>query len=825
MDTAAKSEQVFISYARYNYDFVQRLVADLKKAGINVWLDTQDLKAGTPDWEAAIREAICASQLVLLVASRESRKSPFVRDELLIAESCKIPILPIWAKGEVWIDAIPMGRGYSQYVDCRDKNYGSGLETILEKLTGTKPDVLVVSEPPSEKQLEINTLEKRNRQVLLSQVKRAWIDGVLKSSVFNAVLMELNLISREDFVYPWLKELGVHNHPNYHIPQGTTITDIFDRIGGDVFLITGEPGSGKTTTLLELAEDLIERAEKDADALLPIVLNLSSWTEKKTIRDWIIFELTTKYQVPSKIGENWIDNQNLILLLDGLDEVSSRFRNDCVDAVNTFHATYTSTPMVVCCRVKEFEALKAQLQIKYAIHIQPLVLEQALAYLEKLGSSLDGLRTALQKDQKLQELVRSPLLLSIMALTFQGMSDEDFQLSGTFEDRQKQLFDTYVERMLARPSKEKKYSPSDTLAWLKWLAQRMTEKNETVFQIERLQPDWISTDQEFVYELLSRLPVLILAGIVFLCIHFAFGGTELGILLGVPSGLLGLLEVRLLSRRTALLERIEAAAPAFGGSIGCVFGALAGVITNSSGGISAIASNGYGTFLISMAVGAGVSVVLDRARTIKPIEKLSWSWVDAQANFVQLSWLVLVGAILAGVLFFIFSSLTNTLGGIAAAFATLGFVISGILLTGGLVNNQIDDKTTPNQGIKQSVKNAAIAGILFGVVYGLFATIGGIVIAGIVPGIKVGLISALVFGFGASIIYGGTSSSKHLMLRMVLNSEGHIPQNYAHFLDYCVKRILLQRAGGAYIFIHRSLQEHFAQIDEKKILRNLSTSQ
>jgi len=412
-----------------------------------------------------------------------------------------------------------------------------------------------------------------------------------------------------------------------------------------------------------------------------------------------------------------------------------------------------------------------------------------------------------------------------MALTFQGMSDEDFQLSGTFEDRQKQLFDTYVERMLARPSKEKKYSPSDTLAWLKWLAQRMTEKNETVFQIERLQPDWISTDQEFVYELLSRLPVLILAGIVFLCIHFAFGGTELGILLGVPSGLLGLLEVRLLSRRTALLERIEAAAPAFGGSIGCVFGALAGVITNSSGGISAIASNGYGTFLISMAVGAGVSVVLDRARTIKPIEKLSWSWVDAQANFVQLSWLVLVGAILAGVLFFIFSSLTNTLGGIAAAFATLGFVISGILLTGGLVNNQIDDKTTPNQGIKQSVKNAAIAGILFGVVYGLFATIGGIVIAGIVPGIKVGLISALVFGFGASIIYGGTSSSKHLMLRMVLNSEGHIPQNYAHFLDYCVKRILLQRAGGAYIFIHRSLQEHFAQIDEKKILRNLSTSQ
>jgi len=275
MDTAAKSEQVFISYARYNYEFVQRLAVDLKKAGVDVWLDTQDLKAGTPDWEAAIRKAVCASQIVLLVASRESRESPFVRDELLIAESCKTPILPIWAKGDVWIDAIPMGRGYTQYVDCRDKNYASGLETILEKLTGVKPDVLIVTEPLPEGPIKINTLEKRNRQILLSQVKRAWIDGVLKSSVFNAVLMQLNLISREDFVYPWLKELGVHSHPNYHIPQGTTITDIFDRIGGDIFLITGEPGSGKTTTLLELAEDLIERAEKDADALIPVVLNLS----------------------------------------------------------------------------------------------------------------------------------------------------------------------------------------------------------------------------------------------------------------------------------------------------------------------------------------------------------------------------------------------------------------------------------------------------------------------------------------------------------------------------------------------------------------------
>jgi len=469
------------------------------------------------------------------------------------------------------------------------------------------------------------------------------------------------------------------------------------------------------------------------------------------------------------------------------------------------------------------------LQINDAIHIQPLVLEQALDYLEKLGPSVDGLRATLQKDRNLQELVSSPLLLSIMALTYQGMRDEDFQLSGTFEDRQRQLFDTYIERMLARPSKEKTYSTDKTLVWLKWLAQRLTEENETVFQIERLQPDWTSSGQGFVYSFLSIFPIITIVIIIFLYVHFAFGGTELGILLGIPSGLLGVLGVRLLSGRTALLERIEATAPAFGGFVGCAFGALVGVVANSAGGIPAIVSNGYGTFLISMIVGAGVSFVFDRVtgnhqRTIKPIEKLSWSWVDAQANFVQLSWLVLFGVLLSLVLFFAISILTNALGGLAIAFSTLGFITGGILLTGGLVNNQIDDKTTPNQSIKQSVKNAAIAAILFGIVYGLFAVISGIVISGTISGIKIGLVSALVFGFGASIVYGGTSSSKHLMLRMMLNSEGHMPWNYARFLDYCVKRIFLQRTGGSYIFIHRTLQEHFAQIDEKQILRNLRNS-
>jgi hypothetical protein len=40
---------------------------------------------------------------------------------------------------------------------------------------------------------------------------------------------------------------------------------------------------------------------------------------------------------------------------------------------------------------------------------------------------------------------------------------------------------------------------------------------------------------------------------------------------------------------------------------------------------------------------------------------------------------------------------------------------------------------------------------------------------------------------------------------------GYIPWNYARFLDYATERIFLQKVGG-YIFIHRLLLEHFAQM-------------
>lgn len=50
-------------------------------------------------------------------------------------------------------------------------------------------------------------------------------------------------------------------------------------------------------------------------------------------------------------------------------------------------------------------------------------------------------------------------------------------------------------------------------------------------------------------------------------------------------------------------------------------------------------------------------------------------------------------------------------------------------------------------------------------------------------------------------------------LRQILYQNGYIPWNYARFLNRCTDALVLQRIGGRVRFIHKTVQDHFAQMD------------
>lgn len=139
---------------------------------------------------------------------------------------------------------------------------------------------------------------------------------------------------------------------------GTRAIALFDRLGaGRSLLILGEPGAGKTTTLLELTRDLVVRAERGIDYRIPVVFTLSSWVaQKQEFANWLVEELNSKYQVPRQIGKIWVKEQQLVLLLDGLDEIQQPSRDPAIAALNAFQQEQSSE-MVVTSRIKDYQAL------------------------------------------------------------------------------------------------------------------------------------------------------------------------------------------------------------------------------------------------------------------------------------------------------------------------------------------------------------------------------------------------------------------------------------------------------------------------------------
>ncbi len=158
--------------------------------------------------------------------------------------------------------------------------------------------------------------------------------------------------------------------------------------------------------------------------------------------------------------------------------------------------------------------------------IEPLTVEQIDTYLAQAGEQLAALRTALASDTALQELAKSPLMLNIMMLAYRDASLDDLHLSGTLGEQRRYLFAAYVERMFRRRGVDERYTREQTLRWLSWLARAMSHQGQSVFLIERLQPDWLPTPwARWQYAMVDRLGSGLIIGLLFgLLRGLAYGG-------------------------------------------------------------------------------------------------------------------------------------------------------------------------------------------------------------------------------------------------------------------------------------------------------------
>jgi energy-coupling factor transporter ATP-binding protein EcfA2 len=601
-------------------------------------------------------------------------------------------------------------------------------------------------------ELPLTPGEYRQRQVLLSKVKEYWLEGVLEKSLHTKAMIQLEIEKRSDAVdRPFIGLEELPEHSRQILPKDTGVTEVFNQIGeGRTLLILGEPGSGKTITLLKLAENLLARAEENARCLIPVVFNLSSWGNKaSSIEAWLVEELWSKYQVPRKVGNNWVKNQQLILLLDGLDEVKANKIEACVKALNQFTQKYGQTEMVVCSRIADYEILANRLQLRGAIYIRSLTCEQINQYLAKAGEQLQGVKTLLQEDTGLQELLKSPLTLSIITLAYHGKKSEELPQAGSLEVRRQHLFNAYIERMFQRKQVNQEYPKNQTIQWLAWLAQRMSQTSQSMLLIEQIQPTWLQSKIENIfYRFGTILTATLVIGLIL----------SLGMALDLDNYKLNQFNVLALNIFTW--------------------------------GLVLFANFGW------------------NQAEIKTFESLTWPWKKNRKDLLDglrigLSWSLILSPM--GAVWCVLTcrdalTLQNIIFGLI-----LGLILGLIIgIIHGVRGSEIERKTIPNQGIKSSAGNAGIIIVICWLVLSLIIlNLFPIGLRSKTSIITWGLILGLLFGGGIAVI-------QHYSLRFLLWAKGLMPMNLVRLLDYASQRIFLQKVGGGYIFVHRMLLEHFA---------------
>ncbi len=308
------------------------------------------------------------------------------------------------------------------------------------------------------------------------------------------------------------------------------------------------------------------------------------------------------------------------------------------------------------------------------------------------------------------------------------------------------------------------------------------------------------------------------------------------------------------------------ATTALGVGMGLSYGLNSGLSYGLNSGLNS--GLGYG---LSVGLIVGIIVVLvhvilaDSMGSLRFAERIHWTWRDLlRSQHLRIS-----GSI-AGALFLFFGLSYGLSSGLIVGLneglsqglnegLIIGLIIGLIeglieglshglshglifwLLLGlyqGMKQEHLEDQDRQrfNQGIRRSLRN----GLLLGLISAIIISMLGLLSVGLSYGLSHGLRVGLNYGLSVELSHGpsvglsyglnnvwimlligtvvmwalsgGLTILRHYVIRWLLARHHTFPFRAQAFLDDATARILLRRVGGGYSFIHRRLQDYFAEV-------------
>jgi hypothetical protein len=441
MPESRRNYDLFISYARKDgIGFAEKLETHLRAAGYATWRDNRNLDPDQ-DFTAEIEHAIEQSVSVLCCITRDTKRDDsFVRREISYALALQKPVVPL-----IVDDCLPPIHIINvTREDFLQTPWDKAFPALLTRLGRTDEAAHQEVTPPQDPHRDyLNTLYEQ----IVHFLKQTVISEITLYSVSTqgAVRSHMRIALPAAFL----------GRPSQACDTATEDQKNFWSFGeavsyyGSRVLLLGDPGAGKTTTMLAFAREKVADRLHNPKAPLPVILRIATWDaqHRTPIGNWIASQVP---MLEEEAVASMLKRGEITLLLDGLDELGSERRDldtkELFDPRQRFIAAIPRTgQVVVSCRIRDYTEIGKKIALRGAVTLQPLTDMQLKAYL----SEVPELWKTLEADLSLRDVARTPLLLGILAHAYKdnetGVTKLRDPKTGQTELRE-QIFRTFVQR-------------------------------------------------------------------------------------------------------------------------------------------------------------------------------------------------------------------------------------------------------------------------------------------------------------------------------------------------------------------------------------------
>jgi hypothetical protein len=553
----------------------------------------------------------------------------------------------------------------------------------------------------------------------------------------------------------------------------SSVVEAFNGAEGQMLLV-GEPGSGKTVSVLRLIDHLSTAARADDTAPVPLLLSLASWAEGQSIRDWVLEELCGRgpgsYRVANCVGvERMLDEGGGVLVLDGLDEVGQSRRHACVHQINAYLRQRPTDRMAITCRRIEYDDLMAtgelvdRLRLFAAYEIQPLSYATVRSNIGTLAGRDDRWKALLAgpEAKPFPKVLDNPLMLTLAATA----KLDPVGLSGEPNIDARFVLKAFLDHQLSGAT----FPEAGARRWLAWIARFLRPdpvNARTTFYLEDLTPAagprWLSIFGTFGIALIMAPPALVVAGQLGLLLWLNLGlerelSEDIGITVGVTVWVAGWVAGALLLTCDCRATRIRVRRPS-GGELrdhlllGLIVGLVLGMAWSAFFQYKTVT---FGLKQLNLGPAVGLSVGLALAFDIGVVRSFRRSTAlvetiatDDGLRFSRQSWLFVAGE-----------------------YGVIGLVVATCL---GLAT------ALPPGTIMRLAAGMSGAGLVFGLNIGLDR-------------------------------YGGGYVVLQWRRRRELTRSGALPRDLVGFLAWASDRKVLRTVGGGYQFCHLTMRDLLAE--------------